>query len=78
MKITGYTGSKGRFSPGRHPLHHPISNSGNGLLRHLSAVDLREVRGNLTVGQPLRRSRDHQIIDSGDPPLPLRHDHRLE
>jgi hypothetical protein len=78
MKITGYTGSSGRFSPRRHPLHHPISNSRDGLLRHLRSIDLRQVRGNLTVSQPLRRQRDHQIINSGQPPLTLRHDHRLE
>jgi hypothetical protein len=64
--------------PGGYCLHHPVSNGGNGLFRHLCAVDLRQVRGNLTMGQPLRRQRDHQIINSGESPLTLAHDHRLK
>jgi transposase len=48
------------------------------LLRHLRTVDLSQMRGNLTMGQPLGRQRDHQIIHPGQPPLPLTHDHRLE
>lgn len=43
----------------------------DGLLGHLRAINLRQVRGNLTMGQPLRRQRDHQIINSGQSPLPL-------
>jgi hypothetical protein len=64
--------------PRPHPFHHPVSNGRDGLLRHLRAVNLAQVRGDLTVSEPLRRQRDHQIIDSGQPSLALRHDHRLE
>jgi hypothetical protein len=36
------------------------------------------MRGNLPVRQPLRRQRNHQIINTGQPPLPLGHNHRLK
>src|SRR5262249_47875729 len=48
---TGYTASRGRFSPRGHPLHHPVSNGRDGLLRHLGAIDPGQVRGNLTMSQ---------------------------
>jgi hypothetical protein len=30
------------------------------------------------MGQPFRRQRDHHLVDSGQPPLPLSNDSRLE
>jgi hypothetical protein len=36
------------------------------------------VRGDLTGRQALGRQRDHQLVDAGEPRLPLRNDLRLE
>jgi hypothetical protein len=59
--------------PCRHALYRPIGNGRNGLLRYFRAVDLGQVCGDLSRGQPLRRQRHHQIIDPRQPPLTLRH-----
>jgi hypothetical protein len=78
MKITGYTGSSGRFSPLRHTVHDPVGDGGDGLLGHLRPIDLGQVRRDLAVGEPPGRQRDHQIIHAGQAPLPLGHELRLE
>ncbi len=69
---------EGAALPVRQALHDPVGNRRDRLLRHLRAVDLGQVRGDLPVGQPLRRQGDHQLIDPGQPPLPFGHDFRLE
>ena len=48
------------------------------LLAHRGAVDLREVRADLPGRQALGIQRQHDLIDAGQPPLPLAHDLRLE
>jgi hypothetical protein len=78
MKITGYTGSSGRFSPLRHTVHDPVGDGGDGLLGHLRPIDLGQVRGDLAVGEPCGGQRDHQVIHAGQAPLPLGHELRLE
>jgi len=47
-----------------------------GLLRHRGAVDLGEMRRDLPRGQPLRIQRQDDLVDPGQPPLALLHDHR--
>ncbi len=64
--------------PFRHPLHHLVGNGGDGLLGDLRTVDLGQVGGDLTVGEALRRQRQHHLVHAGQPALPLLHDLRLE
>ena len=64
--------------PFRQALHHPVSNGRDRLLGYLGAVYLGQVRGDLPVGQPFRGQGNHHLIDSGQPPLPLGDDFRLE
>ena len=46
-------------------------------LRHRGAVDLGEVRRDLPGGQAAGGQRQHDLIDPGQPPLPLLHNLRL-
>ena len=64
--------------PRLHLLDHLVGDPADGLLRHRGAVDLREVRADLTRGQTLRIQRQDDLIDPGQPPLPLLDDLRLE
>jgi hypothetical protein len=64
--------------PVRHSFHDPVGDRGDRLLRDFRAVDLGQVRGDLPVGQPLRRQGNHQLVDPGQPPLPFGDDFRLE
>ncbi|GGT84747.1 hypothetical protein GCM10010289_00330 [Streptomyces violascens] len=56
----------------------PIRDRDDGLLGHLGAVDLGQVRGYLAVGEPLRGQREHHLVDAGQPALTLLDDLRLE
>ena len=78
MKITAYTRIQRAALPPGHFIHDRIGYHGDRLLRDSGAVDLRQVRGDLPVGQPLRRQGKHQAIDPGQPPLPFSDDYRLE
>ena len=53
MNTTARAGSKLPGLPFRHPVHHPVGNRGNGLLRDLRPVDLLQLRGDLPVGEAL-------------------------
>ena len=64
--------------PFGHPVHDPVGNGADGLLRDLRAVYLGEVRGDLPVGQPFRGQGNDHVLDPGKPPLPLGDDLRLE
>jgi len=57
--------------PGLHLLDHLVGDPGDGLLAHLRAVDLGEVRADLARGQALGIQRQHDLIDPGQPPLPF-------
>ena len=61
-----------------HAFHHLVGDGGDGLLGDLGAVDLGQVRGDLPVGEALRRQRQHHLVHAGQPPLPLPDDLRLE
>jgi hypothetical protein len=78
MKITGYTESKGRFSPLAHTLDHAVGDRGNRLLGDIGAVYLGQVRGDLTVGQSLGRQRHHHVIDPRQAALAFRYELRGE
>jgi hypothetical protein len=78
MKITGYTGSSGRFSPLGHALDDLVGDRRDGLPGHLRAVDLRQVGLHLAGREALRGQRDDQLVHPGQPPLPLRDDLRFE
>ena len=64
--------------PFRHPVHDPVGDRGNGLLRHLRPVDFLQVRGDLPVGQPFRGQGNDHFLHAGQPPLPLSDNFRLE
>ena len=64
--------------PFRHAVHHPVGDRADRLLRHLRAVNLGQVRGDLPVGQPFRGQGNHHLVDPGQPPLPFRDNLRLE
>jgi hypothetical protein len=64
--------------PGLHLLDHLAGDPRDGLLAHRRAVDLGEVRGDLPGGQALGIQRQDDLVDPGQPPLPLLHDLRLE
>src|SRR5208337_1495062 len=59
-------------------LDDPVGHVADHLLRHLGAVHLGQVRGNLPVGQALRGKGNHHVIDPGQMALPLTDDLRLE
>jgi hypothetical protein len=61
-----------------HLLDHPVGDPGDGVLGHLGVPNLGEVRGDVAGGQPPGIQRQHNLIDAGQPPLPLGHDHRLK
>ena len=65
-------------APLGHLLDHLVGDLRDGLLAHRGAVDLGEVRRDLPGGQPARGQRQHDLVDPGQPPLPLLHDLRLE
>jgi hypothetical protein len=56
----------------------PVGDRGDRLLRHLGAVDLGQVRGDLPVGEPFRGQGNHHVLDAGQPPLPFGDNSRLE
>src|SRR5450755_3953126 len=64
--------------PFRQAFHDPVGDRADRLLRYFRAVDLGQVRADLPVRQPFRRQGNHQVIDSGQPPLPFSDDSRLE
>jgi hypothetical protein len=64
--------------PLRQAVHHPVGDRGDRLFRHLGAVDPGQVRGDLPVGQPFRGQGNDHLAGSGEPPLPLGGDSRLE
>ena len=64
--------------PGLHLLDHLVGDPADGLLGYRGAVDLLEVRGDLPGGQALGIQRQDDLIDPGQPPLPLLDDLRLE
>jgi hypothetical protein len=47
-------------------------------LKDLGVIDFGEMRADVAGGQPAGIQRQHDLIDAGQPPLPLGHDHRLE
>jgi hypothetical protein len=55
-----------------------VGDPADGLLRHRGAVDLGEVRGDLTSGQPVGIQRQDDLIDPAESALPLLYDHRLK
>jgi hypothetical protein len=61
-----------------HLLHHPVGDPRDGVLGDLRVIDLREMCGDVAGGQPAGIQRQHDLIDAGQPPLPLGHDHRRE
>jgi hypothetical protein len=65
-------------APGLHLLDHLVGDPRDRLLAHRRAVDLGEVRADLPGGQALGIQRQHDLIDPGQPPLPLLDDLRLE
>ncbi|GAB3852785.1 hypothetical protein GCM10027610_081660 [Dactylosporangium cerinum] len=69
---------EGPVLPFGHPVDHLVGDRGDGLLGHLGAIHLRQVSGDLTVGQAAGRQRQDQIVDPGQPPLSFPHDLRLE
>ena len=62
---------EGPVLPLGHALDDLVGDRGDRLPGHLGAVDLGQVRRDLPGGQPLRRQRDHHLVDPGQPPLPL-------
>ncbi len=64
--------------PGLHLLDHLVCDPRDRLLAHRRAVDLGEVRADLAGRQALGIQRQHDLIDPGQPPLPLLDDLRLE
>lgn len=61
-----------------HPVEDLVGDGGDRLLRHLGAVHLGQMGGDLPVRQTLGRQRQDQVVDPGQPTLPLAHDLRLE
>jgi hypothetical protein len=57
---------------------HPVGNRRDGVLGDLGVIDLPEMRRDVAGGQTAGMQRQHDLIDAGQPPLPLGHDHRLE
>ena len=64
--------------PFRHPVHHPVGNGADRLLRDLGPVNLLQVRRDLPVREAFRGQGNHHVLDPGKPPLPFRDDLRLE
>ncbi len=61
-----------------HALDDLVGDGGDGLPRHLGAIDLRQMRGDLTGRQTLGGQRDHHLVHTAQTPLPLRDDPGLE
>jgi len=61
-----------------HLLDHLVGDLGDRFLAHRGAVDLGEVRRDLPRRQPPRRQGEDDLIDPGQPALPLPHDLRGE
>ena len=78
MKTATYTASSGRAACSLHPGHDLPGDPGHGFPRDRRAVDLREMRRDLSRGQSLRIQRQHDLVHLSEPPLPLFHDLRLE
>jgi hypothetical protein len=64
--------------PSGQAFHDPVGDRRYRLLRHLGSVHLGQVRGDLTMGQPFRRQGNNELVDPGQPPLPLGDNFRLE
>jgi hypothetical protein len=64
--------------PGGQALQHPVGDGGDGLPRHVGAVDLGQVRLHLPGGQPLGDQRHHQVLHAPKALLALAHDLWLE
>jgi hypothetical protein len=64
--------------PLHHAVHDLVGEGGDGLLGDLRPVDLGQVSGDLAMSEALRCERQDHLVDSGQPPLPLPDDLRLE
>jgi hypothetical protein len=69
---------QGPGGPGLHLLDHLVGDPADRLLADRGAVDLVEVSRDLTGRQPAGIQRQHDLVDLGETPLTLLHDHRLE
>ena len=78
MKTATYTASSGRAGPLLHLGHDFLGDPGYGFLRNRRTVDLSEMRRDLSRSQPLRIKRQDDLVNIGEPALPLLHDLRLE
>ena len=64
--------------PFGHLLDHLVGDPADRVLADLRAVDLGEVRRDLTGRQPAGSQRQHDLVDPVQAALPLTHDHRVE
>jgi hypothetical protein len=64
--------------PRGHLLDDRLGDPADRLLRDLGAIDVGQVRADLAGRQSLRSKRDHQLVDAGQPALPLPNDLRIE
>lgn len=69
---------KGPVLPLHHRLDDLVGDATDRLFRHRRAIDLGEVRRDLTRGEPFRCERQHQTVHTGQATLPLPDDLGLE
>lgn len=69
---------QGAVLPLGHPLQHLVRDRGDRRRRHVRAVDLGQVRADVTVRQSAGGQREHHVLHAAQPPRPLLHDARLE
>jgi hypothetical protein len=78
MNTTGYTGLQRPVAPLGHLTDDVVGDPGDGVLGNCRAVDIGEVRGDLTGGQSLCRQRQDDLVDTGQPALAFLDDLRVE
>jgi hypothetical protein len=56
-----------------HLLYHPVGNPRDGVFGDLGVIDVSEMRRDVAGGQPAGIQRQNDLIDAGQPALPLGH-----
>jgi hypothetical protein len=61
-----------------HILNHRVGHPGDQIPRHLAAVDVSQVVGDVAGSHALRIQREHRVIEAGQPPRVLGHHRRTK